>query len=143
MLKRYSLLPMKIYVSKYKTVKVLYKKQATKRRYKEDYIGCGFISWEPEEDPLPFCLICNLALGFHRNRRDTWNDTSSYKKSNRRDTLKTSELNKINKQETYKLPKAIRKWIDCKLKGCSVASKTQKIFYRGWISHYTSFSNSC
>ena len=49
-------------VSKYKTVKALNKKHGTKRKYKEDYIEYGFISSGPEEDPLPFCLICNSAL---------------------------------------------------------------------------------
>ena len=60
--KQYSLLPMEKYLSKYETVKALNKKLGTKRRYKEDYIGYGFVSSEPEKDPLPFCLICNSAL---------------------------------------------------------------------------------
>ena len=53
---------MEKYVSKHETVKVLNKKQGIKQRYKEDYIGNGFISLEFEEDPLPFCLICNSVL---------------------------------------------------------------------------------
>ena len=53
---------MKKLVNKYETVKALNKKQGTKRRYKEDYIGYGIIPWGPEEDSLPFCLICNSAL---------------------------------------------------------------------------------
>ena len=52
---------MEKYVSKYETVKPLNTKQGTKKSYKEDYIRYGFTSWGLEEDPLPFCLICNLA----------------------------------------------------------------------------------
>ena len=53
---------MEKYVSKYKTVKALNKKQGTKRRYREDCIEYGFISSGFEEDPLIFCLICNSTL---------------------------------------------------------------------------------
>ena len=53
---------MEKYVSKYETEKALNRKQETKRRYKENYIGYDFISSRPEEDPLPFCLICNSAV---------------------------------------------------------------------------------
>ena len=53
---------MEKYVNKYEIVKALNKKQETKRRYKEDYTGDSFISSGPEEDPLPFNLICNLVL---------------------------------------------------------------------------------
>ena len=52
---------MEKYVSKYETVTALNEKK-TKQRYKEDYVGYGFISSEPEEDSLPFCLTCNSAL---------------------------------------------------------------------------------
>ena len=47
---------MEKYVCKYETVKALNKKQGTKRRYKENYMGRGFLSSGPEEDTLPFCL---------------------------------------------------------------------------------------
>ena len=53
---------MEKYASKYETVRALDVKQGTKRRYKEDYIGYGFIFMGLEEDPLSFCLICNSAL---------------------------------------------------------------------------------
>ena len=43
-------------------MKALNKNPGTKQRHKEDYIEYGFISSGPEEDPLPFCLICNSTL---------------------------------------------------------------------------------
>ena len=53
---------MEKYVSKYETLKTFNKKRGAKRKYKEDFIEHVFISSKPEEDPLPFCLICNSSL---------------------------------------------------------------------------------
>jgi len=33
--------------------------QKPKRKYKEDYVHCGFIASGPEDNQQPFCIICN------------------------------------------------------------------------------------
>jgi hypothetical protein len=42
--------------------KISNEKQATKRKYKEEYLEFGFISSGSEDSPLPVCLICNTTL---------------------------------------------------------------------------------
>ena len=85
--KQYSLLSMEKYGCKYETVKALNKKQETKRKYKEDYIGCGFMSSGRERDPLPFYLICNSSLSNEalvssELKRNFEKKTSSCKRAN-------------------------------------------------------------
>ena len=96
---------MEKYVSKYDTVTALNKKEKIKRRYK-DYIGYGFISSGPEEDPLPFCLTChsallNEALVPSRLKRHLKTKHPAVKEQPK-ESLKTPGLNKINKQRNLR-----------------------------------------